>query len=47
MPFAGFKDFEACVVAQMRKGFSRERAEKICGKIKHKVEGKGKKSKKE
>ena len=33
MPIAGFKDFAACVTAQMRKGASKESAQRICGFI--------------
>lgn len=39
MPFAGYEDFESCVKEVMRKkGLSKERAQKYCGKIKHQVE---------
>lgn len=30
MPFAGYKDFDACVRAQVAKGKSEEDAKKIC-----------------
>lgn len=38
MPFAGFEDFNACVLAQTDKGHSDESARRICGAIKAKVE---------
>ena len=38
MPFAGFKDFNACVSAQKADGKSEESARKICGAIKARVE---------
>ena len=40
MPFAGFRNFEACVRAQRRKGHSLDAARRICGKIQAVVEGK-------
>lgn len=33
-PFAGYKDFNACLLDQKKKGKSKESAEKICGKLK-------------
>ncbi len=39
-PFAGFSDFEACVVAQTGKGHSAESARKICGALQAETEGK-------
>ena len=39
MPFAGFKDFAACVAAQKKKGKSDESAKKICGALQKKAEG--------
>lgn len=39
MPMGPYKDFAACVTAQKNKGRSTKSAEKICGYIKHKVEG--------
>lgn len=33
MPFAGFKDFDACVIAQTKDGKDEESARKICGKL--------------
>lgn len=42
MPFAGFKDFGACIRAQIAKGKSKESASKICGEIKKRTEGKHK-----
>ena len=44
MPFAGFKDFAACVAAQKSKGKSDLSARKICGTIQAKVEGARKRS---
>lgn len=41
MPFAGYKDFGACVAAQTRKGKSPLSARKICGALQAKAEGKG------
>jgi len=41
MPFAGFKDFGACVAAQTRKGKSPTSARKICGALQARAEGKG------
>lgn len=38
-PFAGFKDFDACVAAQKKKGHGNEAARRICGALKNKVEG--------
>lgn len=38
MPFAGYANFEACVVAQKGKGHSDESAHKICGYLKAKTE---------
>ena len=43
IPFAGYKDFNACVIDQMKrhkneKGFKIENARKICGAIQSKVE---------
>lgn len=32
-PFAGFKDFGACVIAQRKKGKSKSSANKICGSL--------------
>jgi hypothetical protein len=40
MPFAGFKNFAACVAAQKKKGKSDESAKKICGALQKKAEGK-------
>lgn len=37
MPFAGFKDFEACM-KKMRGYYSEEVAEKVCGKLKSEFE---------
>jgi len=39
MPFAKYKNFEACVVDQESKGFSKEKANRICGAIRSRVEG--------
>ena len=33
MPIAGFKNFSACISAQVKKGKSRDSARRICGKI--------------
>jgi len=38
MPFAGFKNFEACVRKQKRKGKSEESAKKICGSLQARAE---------
>jgi len=40
MPFAGFKDWNACTIAQKEKGHGEVSANKICGAIKARVEGK-------
>ena len=40
MPFAGYKDFSACVTAQKKKCKSDESARKICGALQKKAEGK-------
>jgi len=45
MPFAGFQNFDACVVAQQKKGFTKDRATRICGAIKARVEGNEEKEK--
>lgn len=39
MPFANYKNWDACINAQMKKGRSKKSAEKICGYLKHKTEG--------
>jgi hypothetical protein len=39
MPFAGFKNFDACVKEQIKKGKSLNSAKKICGYLKAKSEG--------
>lgn len=39
MPFAGYKDFDACVIDQTKKGYSQGSATRICGAIKARVEG--------
>ncbi len=39
MPFAGYKNFAACLAAQKKKGKSDESAKKICGYLKNKTEG--------
>ena len=39
LPFAGFKDFDACVKKMKKDGHSKESAENICGALKHKYEG--------
>lgn len=39
MPFMGFKDFDACVLAQKKKGKSNSSARKICGYLQKKAEG--------
>lgn len=38
MPFAGYKDFNACVLDQKNKGKSDESAHKICGALQAKIE---------
>ena len=43
MPFGGYKDFNACVLDQMKKhkgekGFTKENARRICGAIQSRVE---------
>lgn len=40
MPFAGFEDFDACVVAQRGKGKTEESARKICGFLQAQAESK-------
>lgn len=40
MPFAGFSNWEDCIKEQIKKGKSKESAEKICGKLKDKYENK-------
>lgn len=40
IPFGKYKDFAACVTDQKRKGFSDERARKICASIHKKITGK-------
>ena len=40
MPFGKYKDFAECVTDQKRKGFSDERARKICATIHKKITGK-------
>jgi len=38
-PFAGFSSWNECVTSMMeREGYSREVAEKVCGKLKHELE---------
>ena len=39
MPFAGYKNFQACITAQKKKGKSDESARKICGYLQKKAEG--------
>ncbi len=40
MPFGKYKDFAECVTNQKKKGFSDERARKICATIHKKITGK-------
>lgn len=40
MPFAGYADFDACVIDQTGKGYSADVARKICGKLQSEAEGK-------
>jgi len=40
MPFAGYENFDACTAHQMKKGKSKESANKICGALQSKIEGK-------
>lgn len=40
MPFGPYKNFAACVTKQKKKGFSDERARKICATIHKKITGK-------
>ena len=40
MPFAGYENFEACVIDQKSKGYSANSARKICGKLQAEAEGK-------
>jgi len=42
MPFAGYKDFDACVADQQSKGYSEEQARKICGALQAEEEGREK-----
>ena len=37
MPLGPWKDFSACLIAQRRKGYSSERAHKICGALEQKI----------
>lgn len=39
MPFAGFKNFDACVQAQMKMGKDSDSAAKICGYLQAVAEG--------
>lgn len=39
MPIGPYKDFDACVSAQKRKGKSDESAKKICGAIEQRAKG--------
>jgi len=39
MPFAGYKNFDVCVAAQIKKGKSEKSARKICGYLQKKAEG--------
>jgi len=39
MPFAGYENFEACVLDQTKKGHSEESARRICGKLQAEAEG--------
>jgi hypothetical protein len=43
MPFAGYKNFDACVRSVMKSGLSKKRAQAYCGKIQAQVEGNKKK----
>lgn len=45
MPFAGFKNFDACVDAQKAKGLSDESARRVCGALMTRFEGKSDESK--
>jgi len=40
MPFAGYKNFDACLLEQVKKGHDQESARKICGKLQAEAEGK-------
>ncbi|HUS95765.1 MAG TPA: hypothetical protein VMX97_03385, partial [Hyphomicrobiaceae bacterium] len=40
MPFAGYKNFDACLLEQVKKGHDQESARKICGKLQAETEGK-------
>jgi len=44
-PFAGFKNFKACLTKMKKEGYNKEVARKICGKLRHKYEKGGKVSK--
>jgi O-phosphoseryl-tRNA(Cys) synthetase len=46
MPFAGFKDFDACVLSMTGRGYSDKVARKICGKLQAEHEAKKKRRKK-
>ena len=39
MPFAGYENFAACVLDQVKKGHSEESARRICGKLQAEAEG--------
>ena len=43
MPFAGFKDFSACVASMKKKGYTGDSPQKICGKLQAQSEAKKKK----
>lgn len=40
MPFAGYRDFDACMLDQVKKGHNEESARRICGKLQAEAEGK-------
>ncbi|HUU77503.1 MAG TPA: hypothetical protein VMX55_04105 [candidate division Zixibacteria bacterium] len=45
MPFANYPDWGSCVIDQMKKGKSKEVANKICGALKKKFENRERKKK--
>ncbi len=47
MPFAGFDDFDSCVVSMQNEGYDKESAKKICGALQSEYEENGKESAKD
>ena len=40
MPFAGYADFNECIIDQINKGHTQEEAQRICGYLQAKAEKK-------